>query len=263
MGEEYQQEGFGAEGEAYTNVGESWAIYDTVQIRSDIPKGSNLGYNSYAALGSPNAIPFFNVRNSGEVGEAMCNLETKDQMPFAYWANSIGVRFSAPLGINEPPHVEEGAISGVSNMSAHAIFVQEVPLFAVLKLKVQQDEKLIHTCYLAPEGSGPFGIAGIVGAGVQGGNTSIGAVGVTSLTQGYPSLPNRWPFPVPIGIPRGATMSAQIVFTDYCKELLKAMPGPSEYGFYNSVASKIAACSTIRVSLFGNREVQQRGQIHR
>lgn len=262
------QEMLGQGGEAFANVGESWAVYDTVQICSEIGKQPTVaGFGSYAGLAAPNEIPFFNVRNSGEVGEAMTNLETKDQMPYAFDAYSIGVRFSAPLCTQSDPvwQGENGAgqYMGKANPCANAIFIQEIPLFAALKFKVQQDEKLIHTAYLAPEGSGPMGIAGVSGFGFAG-NGGGGGAGVTSLTQGYPTLQNRWKFPVPIGIPRGATMSAKIVFTDYAKRLLAAMPGPDVYTFYdNNVQTQIGACATIRVSLIGKRLVQQRGQIHR
>lgn len=271
---EEQQYGQEAGAPSPLNVAEACAVYDTVQIRRDIPRDSNIGFPSYAALGAKGKIPFFNVRNSGEVGHAMTNLETKDQWPYAMDVYSLGVRFSAPHGVLERFALpSQGAPEGLgsSNPMVHALFVQEIPLFAGLRWKVMQDEKLLHTAYLAPEGSGPFGIVGPPAVGFGFGEGGGGVQGLmTAQTQGQPQLSNRWKFPIPIGVPRGATCALEIEFTDYARTLLANMVGPGLYQMNADPLSQtpppnvdVPACATIRVSLIGKRYVQQRGMIHR
>lgn len=131
-----------------------------------------------------------------------------------------------------------------------------------LRLRVRQDEKLLHTCYLAPEGVGPYGIVGGIG-GFQDGMAANPA-SLTSLTQGQPFLDNRWKFPSPIGIPRGATFSVEIELSEYGRDLLSILCGPEEYNFNcgGQDSKQIGACSTIRCSLIGKRGVQQRNELH-
>jgi len=168
-------------------------------------------------------LPFFNVRNSGEVGIPYTNLETKDQMPFVYRASSIGVHFSAPLGIGEKWFPGESYPVGWANPLSHALFVQEIPRHVAIRFKVMQDEKLISNVLLTPAGIGMHGIAGVAAIAAN----NVAFTGITSGQHGQPFLGNRYPFKEgPIEIPRGATFSAELEFSEYARQLLVNMKGP-------------------------------------
>lgn len=259
---------FGAEEAAaaaqFTNAVEFFPIYDTVQIREELTKGENkiYGFTSYAQLAAKQKVPFFNVRNSGEVGIPYTNLETKDQMPYVYRATSIGVHFSAPLGIPEQWFQGETLPIGWANPLSHALFVQEIPRHVAIRFKVMQDEKLIANTLLTPAGVGMHGVAGL--AGIAQGN--IAFTGVTSGQHGQPFLGNRYPFKEgDIEIPRGATFSAELEFSEYARALLTQMKGPGLFEFADdpNQPKTVPSCATIQVSLFGKREVQQRNALHR
>lgn len=242
----------------FNNAVESYAIYDSVQIRGSLGSDAVAGYSSYAALAARSKIPFFNVRNQGEVGLAYNNLDTKDQMAFAFHCYSIGLSFSAPVQCVTPA----GALGGSHNPTASAQFVQAMPYHTGLRFKVQQDEKLLHTAHFAPEGAGPYGVA--LGTDFTGGVVgTAGTASITSQTSGQPLLTNRWPFPKPISIPRGATYSVELEFSEFGKELLGALPGPANMIFGSEGDLKtVQGCALIRCSLFGAREVQQRNELH-
>jgi len=237
----------------YQNVKEAWALYDTVligRIKSKVP-----GWvDSYATLGQNNRIPFFNVRNSGECSIAYNNLETKDQMPYVFLLYSLGASFIAPPGI---PAL--ASISGVDyNAMSDVLFTQTIPEHVGFRLKIRQDEKLIHNIRLAPEGVGVYG--NLFANDPAGANTQS----VTSGTNGQPYLDNRWKFPNPIAIPRGCTYSVEMELSNYCADLLKAMCGPSQYQFQceTDTPTDVPSVAMIRVSMIGKRQVQQRGELH-
>jgi hypothetical protein len=240
----------------YQNVREGWALYDTILIGKGQADRGPGWFNTYTDFGSRQRHSFFNVRNQGEVGLAYNNLETKDQMPYVFHLYSIGISYSAAIGIPYPLQgtVTEAQYNGVSD----ALFIKELPAHVGLRLRVRQDEKLLHTCYLAPEGAGVYGNLVVNQPG--GANTQS----YTSATQGEPLLGNRWRFPTPIAIPRGATYNVEIELSEYGQEMLEAICGPGSYVFECEEGEPVilGACSVVRCSLMGKREVQQRGELH-
>jgi len=240
----------------YDNAVEAYAIYDVAQIGEDVEGVA--GYSSYSALAGPAKIPFFNVRNQGEVGLAYNNLDTKDSMPFVFHCYTLGVAFAAPTQVVESVGPDG---SGQNNATANAQFVQAIPYHCGLRLKIRQDEKLLHTVHFAPEGAGPYGMA--FGLDISQGPAGLDNVlGLTSQTQGEPLLTNRWPFPKGISIPRGATYTVELEFSEHAKRMLNAMPGPGNYRFRTEQGETLVpAHSLIRVSMFGAREVQQRNEL--
>jgi hypothetical protein len=176
-------------------------------------------------------------------------------MPYVFKIYSLGISFSAPLGIPYPlPEVPTG---DEYNAVCDALFLKEMPLHTGLTLKVREDQKLLHTAQLAPEGAGIYG--NIVAAQTGGANVNSFPNG----TNGEPLLGNRWRFPTPIAVPRGANYSVEIEFSEYGIEMLKALCGPGTYTFdCGGGPVELAAIAAIRVSLFGKRQVQQRGELH-
>jgi hypothetical protein len=236
------------------NAQEAWSIYDAIQIRNAF-KGEvfgRLGYNSYQAAAAVDEWPFFDQRKS-DIGLAYTNRDSNEGLEFVFHAYSLGVRFVAPSGKVEPM-VEA---KGPSNPLAHAIFNAMAPEHCGLILKISQDDKLLHTVTLAPDGAGPGPVSIAYGAGQAYGATYANA-------NGFAELSNRWKWPVPISIPRGATFSVRLKPSLYLKRLMAAMPGPGGYTFSDDqgVEETIPACALIRVDLIGKREVQQRNQLH-
>jgi len=236
------------------NAAEAWALYDTIQIRNAF-KGEDLGkqgYTSYNQLAQQDEWPFFDQRKS-DIGYAYTNRDSNEALEFVFHAYSLGVRFVAPSGKVEPIR-EQG--NGPANPLAHLIFSHMAPEHCGLVLKIHQDDKLIHTVTLAPDGAGPAPVSAAFGVGQAYGATYANA-------NGTPELMNRWKWPVPISIPRGATFNVRLKPSMYLKRLLAAMPGPGGYDFSSDAGEiTIPAAALIRVDMIGKREVQQRNQLH-
>lgn len=244
----------------YQNVREAWPLYDTILISPWTSDKKVSGwFTDYQAFSAKQTHPFFNVRNMGETGLAYCNMETKDQMPFAYHIYSLGVSFQAAIG--RPANINEEEEPPQWNFMSDAIFIKDMPQHIGLRLRVSQDQKILTTCYLAPEGTGPYGLVAAASFSGSAGNP----VSLTSATQGIPELGNRWKFPSPIAVPRGATFSAELELSEYGRELMGHLCGPEPYNFAcypDGDPTEIDTVSSIRVSLIGKREVQQRGELH-
>lgn len=246
-------------GRPFMNAIEAWAIYDTIQIRSDVDAATKEGFKSYATLGAAQRWPFFDQRKS-DIGIAYTNRDSNEATEFAYEIYSLGVRFIAPEGIIELP----GTTPAEHNLIAHMIFSRMIAEHVGLRLKLKQDDKLIHTCTMAPDGFGPNSPSMLLVPGLK---TAADTVGYSSPsnTNGEPHISGRWKFPVPIEVPRGAVFNVKLEPSSYCQDLLQAMPGPSNYFFnlidVDAVIEK-PSCSLIRVDLIGKRGVQQRNALH-
>jgi hypothetical protein len=240
----------------FMNAIEPWAIYDTIQIREDLPK-EKWGYPSYATLGAARRWGFFDQRKASEVGIAYTNRDSNEALEFAFEIFSMGVRFVAPEGKVE--EVFAGPL-GPDNPKINMIFSRMIMEHVGFRLKVSQDEKLIHSCYLAPDGLGPGNVS-VLGTNAA---LSIYDVGSYSNTNGDPHPSGRWKFPTPLEMPRGVTFKIEMEPSDYCAELLQAMWGPSGYTFSDPDGPdvSVASCALIRVDLFGRRGVQRRNSLH-
>ena len=239
----------------FANAEEAWAIYDTIQIRKDVT--GREGYATYNALGLVDEWPFMDQRKA-DIGIAYTNRDSNEGLEYVFHAYSLGVRFVAPLGKAEPYYKPDDEIIGPANPLAHLIFSAMGPEHVGLVVRVMQDDKLIHTVTLAPDGAGPGPVSG-TGAG------GLSQAVVYANNNGEPVINNRWKWPVPISIPRGATFSIRLKPSSYFKRLLAAMPGPTGYTFSLDGTTEISvpAAALIRVDMIGKREVQQRNAIHR
>jgi hypothetical protein len=250
----YGEEGAPAPNEpAFLNAKEAWAIYDAIQIRTGISE-KRIGYPSYAALGAVPEWAFFDQRKVGDVGLAYTNRDSNEGLEFPFLAYSLGVRFVAPEGLCEPIDA-----AGPNNSLVHSIFSRMVLEHVGLKLKISQDDKLLHSCYLAPNGLGPQGPS------VFNTNDPLNVLDQASYsnTNGQPHISGRWKFPYPIQMPRGCTFSLIMIPSEYCRTLLQAMPGPSAYTFsIEAQATTPYAEALIRVDMIGQRAVQQRNALH-
>jgi hypothetical protein len=250
----FGDEGAPATGQAqFMNAEEAWAIYDTIQVRTGITE-KRIGYGSYVALGGAPEWAFFDQRKIGDVGLAYTNRDSNEGLEFPFLAYSLGVRFVAPEGLCEPIDA-----AGPQNTLVHAIFSRMILEHVGFKFKVSQDEKLLHTCYLAPDGLGPQGV------NIFNTNNPLNVLdqGSYSNTNGQSHISGRWKFPAPIQMPRGCTFNLTMVPSEYARGLLAAMPGPSNYTFSLAAeASVFPSSALIRVDIIGKRAVQQRNALH-
>ncbi len=242
-------------GQGPKNVYESWALYDTALISKDpdLEKGYPEIATSYAALGARKQIPFFNVRNKAKAGEAYCNLDSDQHLSFVFHCYSVGIQFMAPV----VGTAFEAAGAIVYDSVTSQLFAAEMIKHASFRLKVSQDEKLLNHVMLTPEGTGVSGF-GLSGA-------TPGYAGSQSYHNGDAEMSNRWKFAEPIVMPRNVILEGNLEFSEYGRKILQAMAGPQKLSTKPSALPAdltIDATSSIRVSLFGKREVQQRGDLH-
>jgi len=264
------------------NVAESWPIYDTLCVCNTFygSESTEQGwFTSFANFAGKETHSFFKQRTEGNIGLQYTNKQTVDTMDFAYEAYSMGISFFAPstrlLGL-----LTGGAFLTIDQGSAHW-WETELPRHCAIQLKVQQDIVAEMPCMMSSPGYGPQGsgaasehenIASVSPNGtVQG---AFPAVMNFNMTQGVPSISNRWRFPKKIQIPRTATVEAILHVGDYARGVLQnlgpvgAPAGPLNYVMPSAVANgattwkEFPARFGIQFSLIGKRLVQQRAQYH-
>jgi hypothetical protein len=253
--------------EEFVNVGEHWPLVDTVIIGTDSNGEQKVpGWmNTLATLGQANHLYFFNSRSRAD-GLAYCNTDTRDKMPYAFKLYSLGVRFFATMQ-TEGPDPDATADWWTSNYVPH-IFMVDLPRHCSCTLQVQQDDVLKTTVPLVPAGYGPVG-----GAYGRGSPNSAFSMAVdksySAITQSTAHITNRWSFPTEIQIPRTASFSIDLRFTEYARQLLQAMTkyntqdAVSGNGHAENLGHQSKTYYGIQVTLIGERLVQQRGELHR
>jgi len=260
------------------NVAESWPIYDTICVcntfygSESVESGWFTSFNTFA---DKETHSFFKSRTEGNIGLQYTNKQSLDTMDFAFEAYSAGLSFFAP-GIRNLGKINSGAWDTLDTGSAHW-WEAELPRHCAIQLKVQQDIVAELPAMMASPGYGP-----------QGGGASqeheeinyVGPNGVVNpqmpatmnwaMTQGVPSISNRWRFPKKIKIPRTSTIEAILHVSDYARGVLAAIndsSGPHNYVLPAGIDqgqtwTEYPARYGIQFSLIGKRLVQQRAQYH-
>jgi hypothetical protein len=247
----------------YENVAENWILYDSCIVHNNVP---NLAYNdgwfqTYAALGGNQEVPFFNVRNRNH-GLWACNQDTRDAMSYGFRIYTIGVQWFAP-SLPQFSSIDTNVPTGQKVLNS-VLFTNELPKHTGLILKTNQDERLRINSLMCPPG------VGAVGGGVSQGDAEafMGApnTGVWANHQGYSVLSNKWGFREPLNIPRRANVSVTLRFNEYAQRLLQFINGPGWHPIRNSLGDgnyrTVYGIAGIRVILGGQRLVQQRDQYH-
>lgn len=87
-----------------------------------------------------------------------------------------------------------------------------------------------------------------------------------TVQHGEVDLRQRFPFPIPIDVPKRANLSVEIALSQYGKEMLKAMYGPYWIPMPNAFATSTTISKTVKAVMFGidvtikgERLTQQRG----
>jgi len=252
-------------GTEYYNVSEQAVLFDTIAITGDLPnlaKQPPGWFSTYALFGGAVDHSFFNVRNRGNTDPAYCNLDTRDQTAFAFRATGLGLSWWA-----QAIGPETATVSGTTQIDRKhlpsAIWQLDLPDHASLVLKLQQDEKTkINAAMLVP------------GYGISGGGFQNFAAGVASeatpeinhfmaANQGIPAPTAIYRFPNIIDIPRRASLSAVLSFSEWARQLLQVMPGPGAFlvGLSGETPLKFPVMVGVTAVLYGRRLVQQRGAL--
>lgn len=253
-------------GGEYLNVAEAFTLTDTVLISDHVTALSTPvpgWFSTWALAGAANKWPFFNVRNRAICDLAWNNQDTRDTAAFGMRIKSCSVRFFGPMH-GDPAEIIGTTPYFIDHYEAGPIWESFIPFNAALVLRVQQDEKLKANCAMLNSGAGivmgGFGEGGIAADWVPA--NSVVAYG----NQGEPHQKNKFGFPEVIDIPTRASVSCDIILSDYARSLLQHQTGPGQIIFSNSIqpASTDAypAVFGVQVELKGQRLVQQRGQLH-
>ena len=294
------------------NVSEIYPVYDSV-IVSQFLHGAEARTPGWygASIATPVARPmetfaskerhsFFKERTEGNSDLAYCNLQSADQMDFAYRLYSIGVRYWGPISGWEatPDGVDSsGGMSGFTARDPLALnsflahwWKTDLPRHCGFEFKVEQD-------VLAEGGSITFPPGhGVMASGSSWSDPVTPAQLVypelvteadqliqypqmiSIVNQGIPVMGNRFNLKNPIEIPKGALIEAAIILSPYARYVLADVMGPLFYQFQR-VPPRAHVRSNgppvvyeeneltwfgtrygITVSLIGERLVQQRGQ---
>lgn len=242
-----------------SNALEEWTYFDTVLVSAkintpDFTAYDGAGYfNSFANLGNARSIPFFKTRNSGTVGQALCNMDQKDRMSVPFHLYGIAVQFNTPT-------ISDQSLSPDSDV-ASLLWASLVPQHTKFSFKVGQVEKANQNVGIMPGAGGLVGNNYQSGAGSPPGNSSRWS---SAYNSGKPDKWSIYEFPTPIGIARNQSIEGKVEFSDHCaSEILQGMQGP---GFSSGLSLpdplNIDMVYGIQVRLLGVREVQFRNLQH-
>lgn len=228
----------------YKNVMESWMIYDNALIGPGVDT-SHSWYSSFANMAAQPEVPFINVRTLSSAGAAYTNITSRDKFPWLYYLHSMGMRFiyPDPTVDNSSPHT--------AIMAATKLFNQVIQEHAWFELEIREDVILRVKPSHMPAGMGPTGY-------VQGNNAANNWM-ATTITNGTPSLGNRWKFVgKTINIPRDTPVRGRLQFSQYGKDLLTEIDNVADLDFVEAFDN----VAMIELTLLGMRGVQQRGEYH-
>lgn len=265
----------------FFNVREAWPYFDTLIVSRELyGSEQNVGgfFTTFNAFTQRQEHSLFKIRSESLVGLMYNNQSTQDRLEFPFHAFSLGISFFAPsfmpqwIGdIPTPPT----AINNDQIMSS--FWCLDLPRLIGVEFRIGQDVKLTGTPFRLPPGYGPAG--GGVGQAVQHHDNDATPAEplvmqnqmVVAMNQGSPDISNRFTFRPPLGIPRTETIEVKILISDIAKNILDRLWGPGymtipqsvTVGEIDSWSHKEVPCRFgIQASLWGVREVQQRGALH-
>lgn len=246
------------------NVLEPWAIYDTIIICPNLygTESSVPGwFTTMAGFAARDRHTFFKGRNEANCGIAYCNMQTQDKLDFAFHCFSIGLRFFGACSM-----IEEIVVDGTNQMQLSPFFMYDIPLHSGVDFKVGQDSKLEANSYMMPPGYGPYAIGIGNGKDAYTGATLGLPIALQVGTQSAARKKNRYHFDTPIPIPRNEVIEATLYLSEVLTRFMANMGGPgfNSSAYFDAGLQKESYYTRygIQLSLYGVREVQQRGQLH-
>jgi len=252
----------------FYNIPESWPIYDTITICRDLygqESGQPGFFPSFAAFAQRSDHSLFKMRSEALAGLPYNNQASQDRVDFAFHAFSIGLAFYGPSWANE------GIAESTENDAIVSAFWQmDLPRYIGVEFRIGPDVKLSGTCMRLPPGYGPraSGIAHGIDT-VQ--ENVLAPQCIVVPTQGEASIGNRFRFKPPVDLPRNETIEVKLYLSDVARYVLNQLAGPGYITWPTQfagaevpefVTATKAARYGIQASLWGIREVQQRGELH-
>jgi hypothetical protein len=250
------------------NVFETAAYWDTIIICSSLYGNEATApgwFTTMAGFGAQQEHRFFKNRNQAMVGLAYNNMLSQDRSDYPFRCVSLGLTFFAPC---TPFELVSGEITRNRNLAS--FFTFDLPNHVGVSFRLGQDIRVEGNAYHFPPGYGPR-----VGGTTQGQdempagppqNPTISNL-IWSGTQGNPVIQNRYVFEQEINIPRNETFEVKITLSEYARVILADCAGPGSYEFQldegeGPSITEIPVRYGIQCSLYGVREVQQRGAAH-
>lgn len=252
----------------FKNVREPWEMHDTLCICNSLyGSEANAGYfTTFNAFGQQSEHLMFKRRSEGNVHRAYNNQQSEDRTDFVFHIFAIGLLFQAPTTL-------DARYSGDPVVPSHyqqylpAFWTGELPRHCSASLVVGQDTKVDLQAMMMSPGYGPQT------SGVGSGLDTLAAESPTpemvwTGMQGVPIPSVRYWLatggndPKPIGVPKGELLEVKIKVSEYARNLLTAAGGPYSYAQgEEAVYTYFNTRYYIQASLWGYREVQQRGQL--
>lgn len=254
------------------NVSESWSIYDTILISKNFYGGENnvnSWFNTFATFGAQNLHSFFKTRTEGTAGLAYCDQQSADTMDFAFRCYSLGVEFMGPaLNLEADLTGTDGVVGDIDEPDFAICHFWKLDLanHCGVAFKVQQDTVFEAPAYSVPPGYGAMG----GGAPMETNAVPLANAfpyNNTMVSTGVPTSKNRFAFKQLIEIPRTATIEVELHLSPYAQYVLQGVTGPRDYVFQSSAGGtpyeSFGRRYGIRISLYGERLVQQRANYFR
>jgi hypothetical protein len=254
---------------SFKNVLEPWPIYDTLVVGPNLygPECTVPGwFTTMGAFGARQDHLFFKGRTEALCGLAYNNQQQADKTDFAFHAASIGLRFFGPATNQEYDSTEASTLLTPQDVLA-PFWQWELPNHVGVEFRVAQDVKYESMGFLTPPGYGPRSQGSSLGVDADS-NPPYGlCTHITAGTQGVPFKENRFQFEDWIPIPRNEVIEVTVWLSEYARYVLTSIAGPGAYGFHSwggegSVYLTFGMRYGIQCSLYGLREVQQRGELH-
>jgi hypothetical protein len=228
---------------------------------------ANAGFfTTFAAFGQESEHLFFKRRSEGNVHRAYNNQQSEDRTDFVFRAFQIGLAFFAPVSFDQHPSSDPDE-PGDYQLYMPAFWTGELPRHCSASLVVGQDTKLELQGMMMSPGYGPQSSG--VGAGLDDSASNYAPEMVWAGGQGLPVPQVRYWLatggddPKPLDIPKGELLEVKLKISEHARGILTTAAGPYQY-FQGGEAEGFTFFDTryyIQVSLWGYREVQQRGQL--
>ena len=255
----------------YMNVKESWEMHDTLCVCNNLfGSEANAGYfASFQAFGQRLEHLFFKGRNEGNVHRAYCNQQSEDRADFVFHAFTVGLLFIGP------PTTQDIDQSIPANPQEYMtqFWTQDLPRHCSASLKIGQDTNLTLNGMMMSPGYGPMTSGAAMGIDDIDTPGTYWPESIFTAVQGVPVPQSRYWIagdprnPEPIGIPKGELVEIKLKVSEHARDILTTAGGPGYVRFGQTGEGPggsgvyKATRYSIQASIWGYREVQQRGQL--
>jgi len=255
----------------YANVREPWAIHDTIKICKTLYGSENqIGFfTTFAGFAQREKQLFFKNRSEGNTHLAYNNQQAVDRTDFVFHIFSVGVHFFAPISPLDMQ--DDQGTAGFCQDAMPAFWTMDLPNHCAATLRIGQDDKLEANAAMLIPGYGPnFSGAGTAVQDLGGEGDAMPEL-VWAATQGVPGRRSRFftavdkkGNPKPISVPRNDIIEMSLEVSEFARGFLNAAGGPGYYWFGLPTDNTyiFPTAYGVQCSLYGFREVQQRGQLH-